>query len=346
MKKNIKFWVIGIIGILIIGVIGFGAHKGKTKVGSPSETSGKNTSTDKKLIPIKTATRKDCTLAPLIVADKEGFFEKEGLKLVFTGEIKSTQLLASILNGNNDLGDGHPNYIAVSIAGGAKIKAVVRSIIEPPADVDPKLRHMRWYINPSSNIKTFAELKNYKPGEKIKINGNKNTCQDFITNTIADNLGISRDRFEWVVMDTDIQAIQAAKQGILDIAISHPPFFGTAEEAKLTQIADSSDSKLGEAAGLYFYYFTEDYINKNPETVKKFVTAVTNAQKWANEHKDETAKLTAEFIGVPVKGNHYYSTTTKIDEKQVEPWLNDLVKNKVIPAGKVKTSDIVTHQFE
>jgi hypothetical protein len=71
----------------------------------------------------------------------------------------------------------------------------------------------------------------------------------------------AKERFR-AFFDTDQAALQAVEQGSLDIAVVHPPFYKLAADSGLTLIGDSSDSGLGEAAGLYLYYFTDDYIKK------------------------------------------------------------------------------------
>lgn len=113
----------------------------------------------------------------------------------------------------------------------------------------------------------------------------------------------------------------------------HPPFFDAATEAGLTQVGDSSDAGLGEATGVYLYYFSNTFIEQHKDKVAGFVRAMTKAQKWANANKEETAKLTGEFIGQEVKGNHYYSETTVIDETSIKPWIDDLEKTGTISAG-------------
>lgn len=67
-----------------------------------TQTNANVSSKKEELFPIKTATRKDCTLAPYIVAIKKGFFAEEGLELVWTGEIPDSEILTSIVTGVND----------------------------------------------------------------------------------------------------------------------------------------------------------------------------------------------------------------------------------------------------
>ncbi|QXE91368.1 ABC transporter substrate-binding protein [Geomonas subterranea] len=302
--------------------------------------------TKKQLVEIKTWTRKDCSLAPWLVTEKLGFFEQEGVKLVYTGETQAPLQIPSLVKGNNDVGSGHPNQYGIAIAGGAKLKAVVRAGVEPAPSYDPKFRHMWWFVNPAKhpNVKSFADLKNL-PG-KIKVSTiTKNICADFETNILAEKYGVPKEKIEWVTMP-DIQAIQALKQGLVDVAPVHPPFYKGMLDAKAIKVADSTDTGLGSAAGLSYYWFTEDFIKKHPEAVAGFVRAIKRGQRWANANPDKTAKWVEEVIGVPVTGNHYYSEDATIVEKEIVPWIKGVEDAKVIPKGKITPASIVTHQFE
>ncbi|MDR3363658.1 MAG: ABC transporter substrate-binding protein [Clostridiales Family XIII bacterium] len=299
------------------------------------------------LFPIKTSLRYDCTLAPYLVADRLGYFAEEGLRLDWTGEIPSSEYTTSVVSGDNDFADNHPNALALQIYGGAEVTAVGRSIIEPGPEVDPRLRHMRYYVNPSAaGVTTLADLADYKPGEKLKSAGYQDTCETFILNKALDAIGVPRDKLEWITFDADVAKIEALKLGQVDIIGVHPPFFDAAAEAGLIQIGDSADAQLGEAAGVYLYFFSNKFIAEHPDEVAGFVRAVTKAQQYANANVDEVAKWTGEWIGQEVKGNHYYSETTEIDEATVQPWIDDLVASGTLPEGAIQVTDIITHQFE
>jgi len=193
-------------------------------------------------------------------------------------------------------------------------------------------------------VKTFADLKNL-PG-KLKIAAStRNICTDFLINTLADKNGIPRSKFEWVAMP-DIQGIQTLKQGLIDIGTAHPPFFKGNIDAGAIKIADSTETGLGETAGLTYFYFTQDFIAKHPKEAAGFVRAMKKGQRWANANPEKSAKWVEEVIGVPVNGNHYYAEDATIVEAQSIPWIKDLEDNKVIPKGKVTPANLVTHQFE
>jgi ABC-type nitrate/sulfonate/bicarbonate transport system substrate-binding protein len=338
--RNKRLWIIGSVAAVAVVAIFIGAFIGRTKTGVSGTAANNN------LITITTYTRKDCTSTPILVADEKGFFAAQGLQIKFTGELKQPQILPSILNGNNDFAEAHPNALAMYIAGGATIKGVARSIIEPPASVNPKYRHMWYFVKPGSPIKSWSDLKNYKVGQQITINGIAPSCESFIPSVIFDKYGIGRKRIKLVTFDTDQEALQALEQGSIDIAQVHPPFYKMATDSGLVRIGDSSDSGLGEAAGLYLYYFTDSFINQHPDIVQKFVNAVTQAQIWANAHPVEASAITSKGIGVTATGTHYYSENTVIPEAQVALWVNDLVKNGFLKPGQVTMADMITHRFE
>lgn len=296
---------------------------------------------------VKTWTRKDCSATPWLVADQKGFLAEEGIKLEYTGETQAALQIPSILRGDNDVANTHPNTLAVAKAGGAKITGVSECGIEPvDPKTDPKFFHMWWFVNQGQHpeVKDFSDLGKL-PG-KIKISTiTTNICADFETKLLADRFGVPRDKIEWVTMP-DIQAIQALKQGLVDASMVHPPFYKGMKDAGMVKIADSSQTGLGASAGLTYFYFRDEFIKEHPEQVAAFSRAMLKAQKWANAHPLESAKLTEEAIGIPVTGNHWYSENVKIDEELAKPWIADLEATGVIPKGKVTAGTLITHDIE
>ncbi len=338
-KRNVRLAIIGAIVVVVAVAVVFGARLGTRQL-----TSSNNAD----LIPIKVQTYKNCASTAWVVADKKGFLAKEGIKLVYTGELPTpAQSLAAVLNGNNDVAVGQPNLLAIARSNGANVTAVARNQIEPPANVDPVFRHMRFYVNPKSGIKTVADLKNYKPGQKIKVDGTANSCNQFLFNTLLDKYGVPRNRLEWETFTNDITVVQSTSQGILDIAAIHPPYYKSSDEAGLVLIDDSTDTDLGASAGSALYFFRDDYIKNNPATISKFVKAMVAAQKWSNENPQDAIKLTADWINVPqVAGVHYFATTSEIKESDLTPWIKDLENAGALKPGQIKPADLITTQFE
>lgn len=168
---------------------------------------------------------------------------------------------------------------------------------------------------------------------------------DFNTDVLLTRYNIPREKFEYITMP-DIEGIQALSQGLIDIAIPHPPFFKSAEDLGANIIATSRDLR-GEHAGIYLYYFADNFIEKNPEAVRRFVRSIKKAERWANDNPEQTAKWTEEAIGIPVLANHYYARTSAINDEGIEIWIQGARDSGALePGAKVKVPDIVTHQFD
>lgn len=274
-----RFIIIGAVAAVIVAGVGTGSILGKTKKGIDIQGAAgfkdlKSAGYDpaqsgKEVLTLKTNTKKNCGSTPWVIAEKKGFFAEEGLNIEYTGELTTPQVLPSILNGTNDIGGAHINTLATFIAGGAKIKGVTLGDVDPDptANVDPKYRHMRFYLSPKLGVDSLAELVKKKNGGKITINGTEPNCTTFIASKAFENLGFDRSQIQFVVFDSDTAALQAAQQGNLDIVGVHPPFYKIAAESKLTQIFDTKDTGLGEAAGSLAYYFTDKLIKENPEAI-------------------------------------------------------------------------------
>ena len=334
-NKWIKY-TIGIAAVLIIGGgAAFAAHHRHSR---PKDAG---------LFVIKTWTRKDCSVTPWTVAEKLGFLKEEGIQLKLTGETQPALQIPSIVRGDNDVSSFHPNQLAVAKAGGAKLTGVSEGGIEPTdPNKDPRYRHMWWFVNPQKHpdVKTFADLG--KLEGKIKIATiTTNICADFETKVLADKYKIPRDRIEWVTMP-DVQAIQSLKQGLIDASEVHPPFYKGMLEAGALKIADSFETGLGASAGITYYAFRDEFIKRYPDSVAAFARAMRKAQAWANANPEGSIKLTEEAIGQPVKGNHFYSEATTLNDAYAIPWLQDLENSNVIPRGKVTTKNLLTHEIE
>ncbi|WP_446899741.1 ABC transporter substrate-binding protein [Clostridium sp. LBM24168] len=346
-RKKILIMLVSLICITSFVLAGCG--KSTSSSSSSSSTTDQLKPDKDGLIPIKTSSKVDCSSTPWVVADQKGFFKKYGLKVEYTGETQEAQKIPAILKGNNYVEAFHPNTYAPAVAGGADLIGIGPAGIDPAPSVDPKYRHMWWFVSPKANkagVKTFKDLANYKKGQKLKFTTiAANICTDFVTNTIAEKYGIPKDRIEWVTMP-DVQAIQALSQGTVDVSAVHPPYYTGMKKAGNVKIADTLDADLGPAAGLTYWVVNKTWAKNNPNVARKFLKAITEAEKWANNNPKEAAALTAKHIGQPVSGNHYYTETLKIDNnKYLTPWIEGSVESGSIPKGKVKVSDMVTDEY-
>jgi ABC-type nitrate/sulfonate/bicarbonate transport system substrate-binding protein len=331
-----------LFSILLTGAC---ASQGAPAGSSSTEAASAEAASDEVFV-LRTSTKKNCTSTPFVVGEAKGFFEANGIKIEYTGELGSGDALPAVLNGTNDFEGTLPNALATYVAEGAPIKAVTLNQTDPPADLDPKYRHMRFYVSPDLGVSTLEELNSFRNGEGLTISGRAPSCSSFIPNQIFKNNGLDSTRLEYVAFDSDTAAIQAVQQGNLDIAGIHPPFYYLAEQEGLILLADSADSGLGAAAGTSVFYFTDDFIAENPEAVQRFVTAIKQAQKWTLENEDEAIALTAEYIEKEINAVHYYFSSDGFPTDLLQPWIDDLVQEGALEEGQVTIEDLTAPQFQ
>ena len=301
---------------------------------------------------VDAAVTKDCAGTPWFVGQELGFFNKSGIKFVDKGEIKWTDQPAALASGQINVYDGHPNSVINLLKAGAKVKGVAVGGAEP-TDGGNKVDedHMHWLVTENSTLKTAADFKTFKEqnNRKVKIAvGGTGLCADLETNAWFRKNNISSDYYEFIVLP-DPQQEQALKQGSIDVATLHPPFYKKAEKDGGVRILFNSYDAFGPAAGLTLIVFTEDYINKYPGTVRDFTNAYKDAERWINNNREQAGVITAKDIGLPFTSNvHYYSSSGAINDKvkgYLQQWIDAMVADGQLQPGQYKPEDLYTTEF-
>ncbi len=338
---NKQYAGIAIVAVIIIIAVGFFA------LGGTSAFAAKQASNE-----VDAAVTKDCAGTPWFVGQELGFFNKSGIKFVDKGEIKWTDQPAALASGQINVYDGHPNAVINLLKAGAKVKGVAVGGAEP-TDSGNKVDedHMHWLVTENSTLKTAADFKTFKEqnNRKVKIAvGGTGICADLETNAWLRKNNISSDYYEFIVLP-DPQQEQALKQGSIDVATLHPPFYKKAEKDGGVRILFNSYDAFGPAAGLTLIVFTEDYINKYPGTVRDFTNAYKDAERWINNNREQAGAITAKDIGLPFTSNvHYYSSSGAINEKvrgYLQQWIDAMVADGQLQPGQYKPEDLYTTEF-
>jgi ABC-type nitrate/sulfonate/bicarbonate transport system substrate-binding protein len=300
----------------------------------------------KELLVIRAWTHPGTDSTPYLVGDQLGFFEEEGLKVEYTGVIGSDQYLPSVLDGTNDVGDAHPTELAAYIKEGAPVKAVVRMDADAVEEEFAEHRHMRFYVRNDSPIHDWEDLRTFNNGGEVLISGIEPACLSFVPFSIFDRFDLDRTRIKLVYFG-DKEALQALDQGAIDIAQVHAAVYALADRTGYRLIGDSVDAGVGAASGTALYYFTEDFIAEHPDSVQAFVNAITKAQRWIDDpaNFEEGARITAEALGTEVAFTHHFSDSTEIIDKDIQYWIDELVRGGYLKENELTVSDLVTHDF-
>jgi ABC-type nitrate/sulfonate/bicarbonate transport system substrate-binding protein len=307
---------------------------------------------------INGAVTKDCSGTPWFVGNEKGFFDKYNVTVVDKGDIPYAQQPAALTSGELNIYDGHPNALINLIKSGVPVKAVVTTGAEPINGSDDE-EHMHWLVKENSPLKSAKDIERFVQKNNRKVNVgvlSTGVCADLETNTWLRKNNVSTDNVEYVVLP-DNQQEQALLQDDIDVATLHPPFYAKAEKdsndtndaAKKLRILVTSSEAFGPAAGLSFAIINEDFIKKDPDTVRNFIKAFKDADRWSNENRKEAGEITSKNIDLPYTANvHWYSPSGQIDaevEGYIQEWIDAMVADGLLKEGEFEPKDLYTTEF-
>ncbi|MBJ6724337.1 ABC transporter substrate-binding protein [Geomesophilobacter sediminis] len=273
---------------------------------------------------------------PVYVADEKGWFEQEGLKIKWVGEIPAAQLVPSVAARQIDFANRHTPLVLTANAGGAKLK-----IISAGAKTTKERPHMKYLVLPGSSIKGVKDFKH----KKIAINS-FGACSEYVLKEYLKRNGLEKDVQFTVIPDANQE--QVLKQGQVDVAVLHSPYYekavgtGAAREVFSDYVVDNG------ASGMLPYFTSEELIKENPDVVRKFVKVLVRASNWTNKHHDEAAKIFAKRRGLDpryVGSWEYYKDGVVPSQREVQWWIDLLVREGKLKKDQIKAADVYTNSY-
>lgn len=274
---------------------------------------------------------------PVYIADEKGWFEEEGLKIKWVGEIPAAQLVPSVASRSIDFANRHTPLVLTANAGGAKLK-----IVAAGARTTQERPHMKYLV--SGDNKSIKGVKDFK-GKKVGINS-FGACSEYVLKEYLKRNGLERD-VEFVVIP-DANQEQVLKQGQIDVAVLHSPYYekaigaGGARELFSDYVVDKGLS------GMLPYFTSEELIRENPEVVRKFVKVLVRASNWTNKHHDEAAQIFAKRRGLDpryVGSWEYYKDGLVPGNKEVQWWIDLLVREGKLKKDQIVAKDVYTNAY-
>ena len=257
------------------------------------------------------------TIWPVLAAESQGYFEKNGVKLDMISTGASAKVAQQMTAGSLDIGDsGMPDFIR-AIEQGAPMKIVASSVAAPPYSLDA-----------AANIKTWQDLK----GKTVILGGTHDVTVIFF-NAMAEGNGLKPGDFEYTYAGATGDRYAALKSGSVQAAILFPPFNFRAQ--------DEGYNDLGETTTyLKDFPFTGFAVNTNWANSHK--TALTNFLKaqlqgvaWLQDakNKDAAVKLLADKTNTtPADGAKTYDLFMKINAYKKDGIITDQGMQTVLNA--------------
>lgn len=280
------------------------------------------------------------------LAESLGYLGDLELKSVsdMVGGPESIQYTAT---GQIDFGWAFNGAIIQSVTKGVEIRAVVG------AYGSDENTYSGVYTLEGSNIKTAKDL----VGKKIGVNSLGGHAEFVVKQYLRDG-GLTEAEIKKteliVVPSTSAEQVLRSKQ--VDAVLLGGIFRDIAlERGDIKPLFKDTDLIGNFTAGEFF--FTNDYIEQNPDTVKTFVEGTAKAIEWARTtSKEEVIEKYVEIVEARDRNQStdnvkYFESTGiaeeggVVAEQEFQLWLDWLVKSGTIEDGKYTASDFYTNEF-
>lgn len=220
-------------------------------------------------------------LAPLYVSIENGYLKEEAIKVDFI-QLSDPQLTLAIANGQIEAGVGSLPNPVYAIAKGLPIKLVAAANVIPPNRLYENI-----LIRKGSDIRKIEDLR----GKKISV-GSKRGWPGIMMAYYFKRHGISLADSTFVEGIPLPQQKEAFEMGQIDAAYGGEPFVTMIIKAGVAEYLPIKEPWSGVNN---FICFNNDYLNKKPDVVKRFLKAYVRGINYALEHETETRRIIAKF---------------------------------------------------
>jgi NitT/TauT family transport system substrate-binding protein len=288
-------------------------------------TGGQTGASNSKAAPIRIAFSTWNGYIGIVIGVKEGLFEKAGVKVGYTVVEDPVQRFNALKAGSLDAIATTPDTFSRTYAKGIKTVQVLGLDASVGGDG----------IVAENSVRSVADLK----GQQVGVSAGS-TSQWFLAYVLDQN-GLSLDDVKQVDM-TSGDAGSAFAAGRIPVAVTWEPWLSKAQKNPDGHVVVSSEKYPTIITDQVA--FTPEFIEKNPESVKRFIKGYQAAVDFLHSNEDKAFEDVADYLGqspdeikatletVPVWGvkesQDYYGTKDSpgpiydIFKKSAEFWKN------------------------
>ncbi len=221
---------------------------------------------------------------PLHVADTEGMFAKQNIKVELVPFASAIERDTSLASGQID---GELNdLISVGLLNkdGEKVK-VVRIALRST----PEFPQFTILVNPQSPVKSVADLK----GRDIAIS--KNTVIEYVTDELLAEKGLKDGDAKLTEVSKIPVRLEMLTKGQIGAITVPEPFTSLAKKDGARVIADDGADQLGQSV----ITFRQEILSRNPNAVKSFLLAYEQAVDAINASPEKYRSLLIDRAKIP-----------------------------------------------
>ncbi|NNN19990.1 MAG: ABC transporter substrate-binding protein [Acidimicrobiaceae bacterium] len=308
-----------IVSLLAVGSIALAACGSSSS--SPASSSGSpTTSAAPAITTINVAYDPNATALPAWIAQDEGIFAKNNLKVNFT-KIQNLSTLPGTLGNTFDIVLSTPTELISAAASGLPVVEVSGSSVDSATNPASAL-----VVSPTSGIQTLADLEGKTVGT-LTLNGTLTYALEYDLFTH----GLNPKGIKFVTMAGPTM-VDNLKANNVPAVLAVPPFITALVKAGNTELLKPYDA-VGSSLASIFWIADSTWTSKNPTAVKEFVNSLNQAQTYISANDQTARSVLAKYTGLPVSVIQSFTFpvfNTALRPQDLTSWENVMVKLGVI----------------
>lgn len=274
------------------------------------------------------------TYAQAYYAQDMGFFKKAGLDVDLQTLNNGAAISAAIAAGALDVGVSTPVQLANAVARGVPFVLVAAGALETP-----KVPVGMVLVAKNGPLRTAKDLE----GKTVAVNALKTLSESVLDLWLAQN---GADTAKVHTVETTFSEMGAAiERGTVAAAVVSEPALSIALKSGTVRSLGDPFAAIAPQFLISGWFATTTFVQKSPDLVKKFQTAIGEAGRWANEHHNESAAILAKYAKMNVEviramGRCPYTDQLRLSD--IQPQLDVALKFGIIPKP-MNAADLIAH---
>ncbi len=224
-------------------------------------------------------------VAPVYLAEKEGFFKQEGLTVKFQQAQGGAALIPAMVGGNIQI--AFSNYVSLFLA---KNRGIDLNVIAEGVRAKPGFSGV--FAMPSSPIKAAADL----AGKKVAVN-TLNNVGDVAISAVLSAQGVDPKTLKFVEIPLPDMG-PTMQRGEIDAAWVVEPFTTSLKSTLKARSIIDPFSGPTDSLAIAGYAVTKRFADQNPRTIAAFLRALAKATDAANADPSKVAGVVPTYTGI------------------------------------------------
>ena len=227
-------------------------------------------------------------VAPIYLGVQEGLFEAEGLDVTLTLAQGGAAIVPAVTSGQMDFGFSNITSMIVGRSKGLPVQMVAPG---GSSTGDTQADFASVMTLPDSGIETTKDLE----GKKIGVNALNNISDSTISEAVK-QAGGDYESINFVEIPFPELSAQLAA-GTVDAIAAVEPFVTIAKANGAVPVFSNYAEPVDDLT-VAVYFASDEYVQKNPEIVEKFVRAIKASQEFAEANPDKVRAVLPTYTSL------------------------------------------------